>query len=315
MTSLTAHLEYYLAVRRALGFDLSFEERVLRRFTGFADTQGADHVTVKLFLRWKEHFGSANNYTWSNRLGMVRSFATWLQGIDPRNEIPPAGLICGRYQRARPYIYTDKQTAEIVAGAARLPSSYGLRGWTCATLFGLIAATGLRVSEAIGLDEKDVDLDRAVLTVRRGKNGKSRFVPISRGTAKRLRVYRAERNRLLGASPSPFFLFEDGRRPSDCMARYYFAQVCQLIGLRDRQEFNKHGRGPRIHDLRHTFAVRTIMDWYRRGLDPDREMIKLSTYLGHTKPELTYWYIEAVPELLQLACQRAERSIAAGGGQ
>jgi integrase len=241
---------------------------------------------------------------------MVRVFAAWLQGIDPRTEIPPMGLISGKLRRPRPYIYTEDQVAEIVTQAGRLPSAYGLRGWTCSTLLGLIAVTGLRVSEAIGLDEQDVDLGEAVLTVRRGKNGKSRFVPISACAVDRLASYRAERNRILGASPSPFFLFESGQRPTDCGARYNFALVCQRIGLRDRQAFKKHGRGPRIHDLRHTFAVRTIMDWYRRGLDPDHEMIKLSTYLGHAEPEHTYWYVEAVPELLQLACERAERSLA-----
>ncbi len=104
-------------------------------------------------------------------------------------------------------------------------------------------------------------------------------------------------------------ILDGGERPTDCAARYNFALVCEQLGLRERQAFNKHGRGPRIHDLRHTFAVRTIMDWYQRGLDPDREMLKLSTYLGHSKPELTYWYIEAVPELLQLACKRAERNL------
>ena len=309
MTPLTVRLKHYIAVRRSLGYDLSFAERVLRRFAEFADRERADHITVDLFLRWKKHYGSANNHTWSTRLSMVRVFASWLQGFDPRTEVPPPGLISSKPRRTRPYIYTDDQIAEIVTEAGRLPSSYGLRGWTCSTLFGLIAVTGLRVSEAIGLDDKDVDLNEAVLTVRRGKNGKSRFVPISPCAAERLRAYRAERNRILGTGRVAFFLLENGERPADCCARYNFALVCQRIGLRERQVFNKHGRGPRIHDLRHTFAVRTIMDWYRRGLDPDREMLKLSTYLGHTKPELTYWYIEAIPELLQLACERAERNL------
>jgi integrase/recombinase XerD len=309
MTPLTVRLKHYIAVRRSLGYDLSFPERVLRRFTEFADSERADHVTVDLFLRWKERYGSANNHTWCTRLSMVRVFASWLQGFDPRNEVPPPGLISSKPRRTRPYIYSDDQVAEMVAEAGRLPSSYGLRGWTCSTLFGLIAVTGLRVSEAIGLDDKDVDLNEAVLSIRRGKNGKGRFVPLSASAAERMRAYRAERNRLLGSSRAAFFLLESGERPSDCSARYNFAQVSQRIGLRERQAFNKHGRGPRIHDLRHTFAVRTIMDWYRRGLDPDREMLKLSTYLGHTKPELTYWYIEAIPELLQLACERAERNL------
>lgn len=309
MTPLTVRLKEYIAVRRSLGYDLSFSERVLRRFTAFADSEGVEHITVALFLRWKNHYGSANNNTWAARLSMVRVFASWLQGFDPRTEVPPAGLISGKPHRTRPYIYADDQIAQMVAEAARLPSSYGLRGWTCSTLFGLIAVTGLRVNEALGLDEEDVDLEQAVLTVKRSKNGRSRFVPMLPCAAERLRAYRAERDRILGKGSTAFFLHESGERPSDCWARYNFALVCQRIGLREPQVFNKHGRGPRIHDLRHTFAVRTIMDWYRRGLDPDREMFKLSTWLGHSGPDATYWYIEAIPELLRLACDRAEQNL------
>jgi integrase/recombinase XerD len=174
MTSLTVHLKHYIAMRRRLGYDQSFTERVLRRFTEFADGEGADHITVDLFLQWKKHYGSANNNTWSRRLSMVRIFASWLQGFDPRTEVPPAALISGQPRRPRPYIYSDDQVSAIVAEAARLPSSYGLRGWTCSTLFGLIAVTGLRVSEALGLDDEDVDLDQAVLTIEHGKNRKCR---------------------------------------------------------------------------------------------------------------------------------------------
>jgi len=312
MITLSQRLDDYLSLRRSLGFDLSFSGRVLRGFTAFADSEGADHVTVDLFLRWKAAFGKANNNTWAVRLGMVRAFAGWLQGHDVRTQVPPPGLIPGKWRRSRPYIYSDVEVAGIVARAAKLPSRYGLRGWTCSTLFGLIAVTGLRINEAIGLDDYDVDLDDGVITVKRGKNGKARFIPIVPGTVDRLRAYRAERTRLLGVTAGPFFLIEGGERPTDCCARYNFALVSQDLGLRKTQRFCKHGRGPRVHDLRHTFAVRTIMDWYRKGLDPDREMIKLSTYLGHSKPDHTYWYIEAVPELLQLASHRAERSLAEG---
>ena len=314
MTPLTLRLDQYLAIRRSFGHSLSTAERVLRRFAEFAAAEGADHVSVDLFLRWKEHFGSADNNTWSARLGMVRGFAGWLQNIDPRTEIPPSGLISGKLRRSRPYIYSAEQIVQIVASAARLPSSYGLRGWTYSTFFGLIAVSGLRINEAIQLDEEDVDLKEGVLLIKRGKNGKSRMVPISACATERLKAYRAERNRILGASPAPFFRLDRGLRPTDCASRYTFARICQGIGLRARESFNKHGHGPRIHDLRHTFAVRTILEWYRQGLDPDHEMFKLSTYLGHAKLEHTYWYIEAVPELLQLACQRAERSLAAEGG-
>ena len=191
MTTLSQRLDDYLAVRRGLGFDLSFAERVLRRFTEFADRKGADHVTVELFLRWKDAFGAADNNTWSARLSMVRVFARWLLAHDARTEVPPPGLIAGKPRRARPYIYSDAEIARIVALAAKLPSRYGLRGWTCSTLFGLIATSGLRVNEALGLDDEDVDLDEGVITVRRGKNRKARFVPIASSTRDRLRRYRA----------------------------------------------------------------------------------------------------------------------------
>jgi integrase len=312
MTTLSQRLNDYLAVRRGLGFDLSFAERVLRRFTEFADRKGADHITVELFLRWKDAFGAADNNTWSARLSIVRVFARWLLAHDVRTEVPPPGLIAGKPRRARPYIYSDAEIGRIVTFAAKLPSRYGLRGWTCSTLFGLIATSGLRVNEALGLDDEDVDLVEGVITVRRGKNRKARFVPIASSTRDRLGRYRVERLRLLGATKGAFFRIDDGRRPTDCCARYNFALVSQDIGLRETQRFCRHGRGPRIHDLRHTFAVRTIMGWYRKGLDPDREMMKLSTYLGHSGPDNTYWYIEAVPELLQLASKRAERSLAEG---
>ena len=134
---------------------------------------------IDLFLRWKDAFGAANNNTWSTRLGMVRGFAGWVQAYDARTEVPPPGLIAGRPRRTRPHIYSDAEVSMIVARAARLPSRYGLRGWTCSTLFGLIAVTGLRINEAVGLDDDDVDFGEGVITIRRGKNGKARFVPVA----------------------------------------------------------------------------------------------------------------------------------------
>jgi integrase/recombinase XerD len=173
-----------------------------------------------------------------------------------------------------------------------------------------IAVAGLRVSEALSLDVADVDLEMGILTLRRGKLGKARLLPLSVSTTVQLAAYARERDRLLGATPEPFFVSDHGERVTDCGARYNFAAVCQTIGLRPAEKFQRHGRGPRIHDLRHTFAVRTLIDWYRTGKDPGREMIKLTTYLGHASPVHTYWYIEAVPELLELASERAVASLA-----
>ncbi len=186
MATLTTALERYLAVRRAFGFDLSFEERVLRRFTALADAQGATHITTKLFLHWKASYGHADNNTWASRLGMVRVFAAWLKGLDPETEVPPAGLIVGKLRRGKPYIFSETEIAAIVAEAARLPSPYGLRGWTCATLFGLIATTGLRISEALALDARQLDLKQGTLSVERSKNGRSRIIPLAASTVARL---------------------------------------------------------------------------------------------------------------------------------
>jgi integrase/recombinase XerD len=189
--------------------------------------------------------------------------------------------------------------------AEALPSIYGLRGLTCSTLFGLIAITGLRISEALALDREDLDSDHGVLRVRQGKLGKERLLPLDSSVVTQLIDYLAERDRLIGHPAKPLFVTDKATRLTDCGARYNFARACQQIGLRTHQPYCKHGRGPRIHDLRHSFAVKTMIDWYRSGKDPAREMIRLTTYLGHSDPSNTYWYLEAVPELLDLAMARA----------
>lgn len=309
MSTLCKELDHYLTVRRSLGYSLKTAEQNLRKFISFAEQQDAEYLSTALFLRWQEAFGSANRQTWSRRLGMVRLFAQWLHCIDSKHEVPPQALIPTRYRRARPYIYSDEEIRRIVETAAELTSINGIRALTCSTLFGLIAVTGLRISEALSLDVADVDLEAGLITLRRGKLGKARLVPVSDSTTIRLGAYAKERDRLLGAPSKPFFVSDHGQRLTDCGARYNFAAVCQSIGLRPAQKFKKHGRGPRIHDLRHTFAVRTLVNWYRAGNDPAREMIKLTTYLGHTDPVHTYWYIEAVPELLDLASRRVEGEV------
>jgi integrase/recombinase XerD len=309
MSTLFEELQGYLAVRRSLGYDLGTSERILRQFVNFARKEGIEHASTDLFLRWQRTFGCANRLTWSRRLGMVRLFVQWLHGIDEKHEIPPKDLIPGHNRRPQLYIYSNKEICRIVEAAAELPSVNGIRALTFSTLFGLIAVTGLRVSEARSLDDADVDVGTGVLTVRRGKGGKARLLPLSDSTTAQLAAYARNRDRLLGTASQPFFVSDRGERLTDCGTRYNFASVCQTIGLRSAEKFHRHGHGPRIHDLRHTFAVRTLVECYRAGNDPSREMIKLTTYLGHADPKHTYWYIQAVPELLELASRRAEASI------
>jgi integrase/recombinase XerD len=308
MNPLSTELDRYLVIRRSLGYDLGTTERILRGFIAFAERQGAAHIGTDLFLRWRNTFGRANQQTWATRLRIVRLFAQWLHGMDPDHEVPPRGLIPDHYRRVRPYIYSEDEIRRIVEAAAALPSVYGLRALTCSTLFGLIAVTGLRISEALSLDAGDIDLETGVLTLRRGKLGRARVLPLCESTTAQLCTYSKERDRLLGVRSEAFFVAECGNRLTDCGARYNFALVCQTIGMRPAEKFKRHGHGPRIHDLRHTFAVRTLIRWYQTGCNPAQEMIKLTTYLGHANPAHTYWYIEAVPELLGLASLRAETS-------
>jgi integrase/recombinase XerD len=303
--SIAPQLDRYLSVRRSLGYNLRTDERILRRFVRFADQEGASHIDTALFLRWDAGLPAVGTSTRSARFGKVRLFVQWLSGIDPAHEVPPRGLLPDRSGRQRPYIYSEAEIASIIAAAKALPSIYGLRALTCSTLFGLIAVTGLRISEALALDDDDLDARDGVLRVRRGKLGRERLLPLDPTVVAQLAGYAAERDRLLGRAAPAFFVTEKGTRLTDCCARYNFAHVCQRIGLRADQQYCRHGRGPRIHDLRHTLAVRTMIDWYRAGKDPAREMIRLTTYLGHTDPSNTFWYLEAVPELLDLAMARA----------
>ena len=309
MIPLAERVEQYLTQRDRFGTGLSASAiQVLRKFALFADNQGAERVTTDLFLCWKEQSGSKARWSWGSRLSHVRTFCRWLQSVDPRTEVPSLGLIPRNRQRPKPYIYTDDELAGIMTETARLPSKSGLRGPTYATLFGLLTVTGLRISEALGLDDNDVDPEAALLRIRHTKKDRSRIVAITPCTAERLMEYRSLRDRTLGAvETSALFVGERRRRVRIGTAEYNFVQVSQRIGLRECQPTGHAGRGPRLHDMRHTMAVRTVINWYRSGLNPEREMYKLSTWLGHKSPSETYWYLEAVPERLQLATERAER--------
>jgi integrase/recombinase XerD len=306
--SIAPQLDRYLSVRRSLGYDLRTAERILRRFVRFADREDALHVDTALFLHWNASLPNASVSTRSARFCAVRLFAQWLSSIDPAHEVPPRGLLPYRYARQHPYIYSEAEITAIIVAAKALPSIYGLRGLTCSILFGLIAVTGLRISEALALNDDDLHAGNGVLLVRCGKLGRERLLPLDPTVMAQLDVYAAERDRLLGRVASALFVTEKGTRLTDCGARYNFAHACQRIGLRADQQYCRHGQGPRIHDLRHTFAVRTMIDWYRAGKDPAREMIRLTAYLGHTNPSNTFWYLEAVPELLDLAMARATAS-------
>jgi integrase len=296
-------LNDYLRIRRSLGYRLREPEGLLRNFVAFLQAERAPYITRQLALRWATQPAKAQPATWAGRLGIIRRFAIWHSATEPRTEIPPAGLLPHRYRRKPPHIYSDEEIEKILRGSQQLPSPNGLRARTYTTLFGLLVATGMRVNEALGLDRVDVDLERGILHIRRTKFGKSRYVPVHASTVEALKKYAEVRDRLFPAPLIPaFFISEKGSRITEWIARYTFAKISQRIGL--RASAKGHGRGPRLQDMRHRFAARTLIHWYRAGFDVERELPKLSTYLGHVHVNDTYWYLEAVPELLQLATDR-----------
>ena len=237
---------------------------------------------------------------WRSRLGMVRGFARYLNTINPDSEIPPTDLLSAKRSRLAPHLYSQAEITALM-DAARALTPPPLRGRTYETLIGLMAASGLRIGEALGLDRGDVDLNDGALHVRVGKLGKQRELPLHESTTEALREYSRLRDRHW---PKPdtqaFFLSTRGSRVTSKAVGYVFPKLIRDIGLEDNGEH----RRPRPHDLRHTFAVRTLLDWYRAGANVDAQLPLLSTYLGHAHPADTYWYLQAAPELLALAGER-----------
>jgi integrase len=235
------------------------------------------------------------------RLAVVRGFAAWLRTVDPAAEIPPAGLIPSRKPRATPYLYADDEVAALMAAAESLRTP--LRTATYRTLIGLLSATGMRVGETIGLDRSDADLDDGVLTVRDGKHGKSRLVPLHETTARALRDYLRTRDGLCpDATTNAVFISPAGTRLIYCNVHATWKKLAITAGLQPRSGNCR----PRIHDLRHSFAIRTMLDAYEAGLDGQATLAVLSTYLGHVNPKATYWYLTASPELMAAAGRRLD---------
>ncbi len=304
MISLRKAVENYLTMRRSLGFKLRDMGYNLRHFVSFMEQQRASIITTELALRWAQQPQDVHPAQWAARLSFVRSFARYWSATDPRTEIPPTGLLPYRTKRATPYIYSNDEIQQILKAARNLPPSTGLRPWTYYSLFGLMAVTGMRISEVIRLDHANVDLKQGLLTVRLTKFSKSRLIPLHPSTVKKLKRYLHRRDELY---PRPltarFFLSNQGTPLTDCMVRWTFVKLSRQIGLRKVGD----SFGPRLHDLRHRFAVTTLLHWYRTGLDVEQRLPVLSTYLGHAHVTDTYWYLSAIPELLALTKDRLEK--------
>lgn len=305
MISLRSALTDYLAMRRALGYKLRRTEKLLLQFIEYAEATGADSITTDLAVNWARLPVGGDVSWWSSRLTVVRKFAAFVNTLDPETQIPPADILPGRKsRRAVPFLYSDSDIAALVEAATIFPSP--LRVLTCRTWVQLLAVTGMRVGEAIRLDRKDVDFDDGVLSIWMSKFGKSRELPLHASTVDALRAYLQERDRLFPNPSSPsLFISSAGTRLLYCNVSWDFIRLVRQAGLKPRSKICR----PRIHDLRHTFAIRTIIDAYRTEANAGACLALLSTYLGHVHPGHTYWYLSAAPELLGLAGQRLERSL------
>lgn len=303
MSRLQTAAEDYLALRRSLGYKLTHQGRLVADFVSYMDSLPSSRVTVDAVLAWATRPEGAAP-TWLHaRLSAVRGFAMFLKTLDPATEVPEAGLLPDATHRADPYIYTADEITRLLTAASQLPSP--LRAATYRTLVGLLAVTGLRIGEAVGVDRDDFDWGQGLLTVKRTKYTGSRQLPLHHSTVTALGEYAHQRDVLSPKSQTAsFFVSMTGTRLIPTVATRVFAGLCRDAGLRPRSATCR----PRLHDLRHSFAVTSLIGWYRDGEDVARRLPELSTYLGHTSPASTYWYLTGTPELLGMAVDRLERA-------
>jgi integrase len=301
MNELRATVADYLAIRRTLGFKLEEPGHLLPQFVDFVERAGSGIVTTELAVTWAKQPQDGHPNQWSRRLSAVRCFARHLQTLDPRTEVPPPDLLPMQPRRATPFLYSEADIAKLMKATQALRSP--LPAATYTTFIGLLAVTGMRAGEALRLDQNDLDEANGLLTIRNSKFGKSREVPLHPSTVEALQTYARLRDQLfLRPTTSSFFVSTRGTRLIYNSFHLTFLGLVRQAGLQ-RQSASCR---PRPHDLRHSFAVRTLLGWYRAGLDVEAQMPLLSTYLGHFQPRHTYWYLSATPELMALAGQRLE---------
>lgn len=307
MSTLQNALDEYLQLRRSLGFKLHDAGLQLPRFVTFLEEHGSPYITTGLALQWAQYATSGQPAEWARRLGYVRGFARYQSATDARTEIPPLGLLPHRSTRARPYLYSDEEVARLLDAALKLPTnrhSTPLRPWVFYCLLGLLSTTGMRYSEALNLHVADVDLNQALLIIKSAKKGRTRVVPLHASTVVVLADYLHRREAFFGPSISPYvFVSGTGNKLGQGYLHLTFYALSRQIGLRGAHA----SHGPRLHDLRHRFAVRILTQWYQAGEDAARLLPVLSTYIGHVRVQDTYWYLSACPELMGHAMSRLER--------
>jgi integrase len=302
VSALAGRAEEYLAIRRMLGHELAEAARLLPRFVAYLDDTGAEVITVEAALAWAQQPPARpGSKVQARRMTVARGFARHMAGIDPRTQIPPPGLLPYRQRWRPPFIYSDADIQALMTEVPRITRA-PLRAATYQTLIGLLAATGMRVGETLRLERGQIDWAEGVLTVRASKFGKSREVPLTPSTVQALAAYARVRDEWLPRPGTPaFFVSTAGTPVAYPHFGAAFRRIIQASGVGAASPVC-----PRIHDMRHSFAVRTLAGWYRAGEDVSALLPRLSTYLGHRDPVSTYWYLSAAPELLALAAARLQ---------
>ena len=299
MSAMADHVEDYLRLRRALGYKLERAGHLFPKLVAYLEAAGSPTVTTDLAISFARLPADARPTHWAARLTVVRGFARYLQTIEPATEVPPAAVFPARRHRPAPYLWSGEDIGRLLDGVRALRPP--LRAVTHEALFGLLAVSGMRVGEAVGLDRDDVDFGTGVITIRHAKFDRARLVPLHTTTWRRCARYAAERDRLCPARPSTAFFVSGAGTRVDRSA------VAKMV----RTDHHRHGTAQRTvhptpHQLRHSFAVRILIDWHRCGVHVEDHIAILSTYLGHVSPADTYWYLSASPELMALAAERLD---------
>ena len=310
-SSMVSLVKDYLHCRRALGLELSREGSLLLNFARFTDRRGH---TGPLTQHLAESWACASRSSQINRarrLAIVRRFAQYRRQFDSDTHIPPSGLLGRTTRRLTPHIYSAKEINQLLVAARKLKSRNGLRGATYEAFLGLIAATGLRLSEAIHLKRSDVDLVNGIVTIHHSKYAKTRMVPLHPTTTQALRCYvRIRDEKIVAPTNDFFFLSARGAVLDSRTVEYTFGRLRKRLGWAGRGSYSF----PRILDMRHSFICRRLVSWYKDGTNVDNAILALATYVGHTEITATYWYITGVPDLMALAAQRFQR-FATGGSK
>jgi integrase len=311
MIDLRRALDDYLTIRRGLGFTLERTQKLLTQFITFLEQRDTVTISVDDMVAWVRLPATRASRGWlALRMQAVRGFATYLHTLDPTVAVPPVGLFPDGPHRAVPYLYSDADITALLAAAATLRHPLGVA--TYQTLIGLLAVSGLRVSEAINLDDDDFDTSQGLLAVNAGKSGRARQLPLHATTVAALQDYQHHRDQCFPYPRTSALLVSNvGTRLIKADVNATFLKLTRRGGLVPRSARCR----PRPHDLRHTFAVNTLLDWYRDGGDVQARLPLLSAYLGHTEPANTYWYLQAAPELLAEAAKRLDAHGSQGGIQ